>query len=188
VIVCKLQQVLLNLVMNGMDAMNTIEESQRGLIIAGRRETRDGSYEAVLSVQDAGIGSSLRSGTGSSRRSIRLSRTGMGMGLAISRSIIEAHAGRLWAEANPGSGATFFINLPAAPEALAKAGLPPPSPNHDRFPVPKGVKWLPRTWFARTITRSLAAFGVIAMFASYASLDLAGRVTAARGWIRAIGC
>src|SRR5882724_8737124 len=52
----QLQQVLLNLVMNGMDAMNTIEESQRVLIIGGRRETHDGSSKAVLSVQDAGIG------------------------------------------------------------------------------------------------------------------------------------
>src|SRR5205085_10378135 len=52
----QLQQVLLNLLVNGMDAMNTVEQSQRVLIICGRRETRDGKPEALLSVQDAGIG------------------------------------------------------------------------------------------------------------------------------------
>src|SRR5436305_14924988 len=52
----QLQQVLLNLVMNGMDAMSIIEESQRVLIIGGHRETHDGSSKALLSVQDVGIG------------------------------------------------------------------------------------------------------------------------------------
>jgi len=118
----QLQQVLLNLVMNGMDAMNTIEESQRGLIIAGRRETRDGSYEAVLSVQDAGIGFKPEERDRLFEAFYTTKPNGMGMGLAISRSIIEAHAGRLWAEANHGSGATFLISLPAAPERLGEGG------------------------------------------------------------------
>ena len=52
----QLQQVLLNLVINGMDAMNTVEESKRVLMICGHRETRDGRLETLVSVQDAGTG------------------------------------------------------------------------------------------------------------------------------------
>jgi PAS domain S-box-containing protein len=118
----QLQQVLLNLVVNGMDAMNAVEESQRVLIICGRRETRDGAPEAWLSVQDAGTG--LKSGE--MERLFEAFYTtkphGMGMGLAISRSIIEAHGGRLWAEPNQGPGTAFLFTLPAAPEPSGEGG------------------------------------------------------------------
>jgi C4-dicarboxylate-specific signal transduction histidine kinase len=110
----QLQQVLLNLVVNGMDAMDTTEESRRVLIISGRRETRDGSAEALLSVQDSGIGFKPEQMDRLFEAFYTTKPHGMGMGLAISRSIIEAHAGRLWAETNHGSGATFLISLPAA--------------------------------------------------------------------------
>jgi len=110
----QLQQVLLNLVVNGMDAMDTVEESKRVLIISGRRETRDGSSEALLSVQDAGIGFKPEEMDRLFEAFYTTKPHGMGMGLAISRSIIEAHAGRLWAETNQGSGAMFLISLPAA--------------------------------------------------------------------------
>src|SRR6267143_4909137 len=109
----QLQQVLLNLVMNGMDAMNTIEESQRVLVIGGHRETRDGSAEALLRVQDAGIGFKPEAMDRLFEAFYTTKPDGMGMGLAISRSIIEAHGGRLWAEPNSGQGATFLISLPA---------------------------------------------------------------------------
>jgi signal transduction histidine kinase len=108
----QLQQVLLNLVMNGMDAMNTIEESQRVLVIGGHRETRDGSSEALLRVQDAGIGFKPEEMDRLFEAFYTTKPDGMGMGLAISRSIIEAHGGRLWAEPNSGPGATFLISLP----------------------------------------------------------------------------
>ena len=118
----QLQQVLLNLVVNGMDAMNAVEESKRVLIICGRSQIRGGITEACLSVQDAGIG--LKPG-----EMERLFETfyttkahGMGMGLAISRSIIEAHGGRLWAEPNQGPGATFSFTLPAAPKRPGEGG------------------------------------------------------------------
>jgi len=110
----QLQQVLLNLVMNGMDAMNTIEESRRVLTISGRRETRDGNLGVLLSVQDAGIGFKPEERDRLFEAFYTTKPHGMGMGLAISRSIIEAHAGRLRAETNRGSGATFLISLPAA--------------------------------------------------------------------------
>ncbi len=118
----QLQQVLLNLVMNGMDAMNTIEESQRILIIRGRRETRDGSSGALLRVLDAGIGFKPDEMDRLFEPFYTTKPHGMGMGLAISRSIIEAHGGRLWAEPNQGAGATFLFSLPAAPERPSEGG------------------------------------------------------------------
>jgi len=118
----QLQQVLLNLVVNGMDAMNAVEESKRVLIICGRSQTRDGMPEACLSVQDAGTGFK----PGEMERLFETFYTtkahGMGMGLAISRSIIEAHGGRLWAEPNQGPGATFSFSLPAATEGAVEGG------------------------------------------------------------------
>jgi C4-dicarboxylate-specific signal transduction histidine kinase len=118
----QLQQVLLNLVMNGMDAMNTIEESQRVLIISGRRETRDRSSEALLSVRDVGIGFKPEEVDRLFEAFYTTKPQGMGMGLAISRSIVEDHGGRLWAEPNEGPGATFLFCLPVAPESSGKGG------------------------------------------------------------------
>ena len=110
----QLLQVLLNLVVNGMDAMSSVDEPKRRLDILGRPDTRDGGPAARISVQDRGVG--LDAG-----RMDRLFEAfyttkphGMGMGLAICRSIIEAHGGRLWAESNQGPGATFSFSLPAA--------------------------------------------------------------------------
>ncbi len=110
----QLQQVLLNLLVNGMDAMNTIEPSKRVLIICARREARDTRSEALLSVQDAGTGFKPAEMDRLFEAFYTTKPHGMGMGLAISRSIIEAHGGRLWAEPNQGAGATFFISLPVA--------------------------------------------------------------------------
>jgi PAS domain S-box-containing protein len=108
----QLQQVLLNLVVNGMDAMSAVEESKRILIIRGRCETRDGMPGTLLSVQDAGIGFKPEEMDRLFEAFYTTKPHGMGMGLAISRSIIEAHGGRLWAEPNQGPGATFSISLP----------------------------------------------------------------------------
>src|SRR6266700_1279148 len=115
----QLQQVLLNLVMNGMDAMNTVEESERVLTICGRRETREGNCEALLSVKDAGIGFKPEEMDRLFEAFYTTKPQGMGMGLAISRSIIEAHGGRLWAEPNQGPGATFLFSLPDAGHAAS---------------------------------------------------------------------
>src|SRR5882672_7231601 len=96
-----------------MDAMSTVDEPERRLEIRGRSDTQGGSPAARISVQDRGIGVEV----GQMERLFDAFYTtkphGMGMGLAISRSIIEAHGGRLWAESNPGSGATFSFSLPA---------------------------------------------------------------------------
>jgi PAS domain S-box-containing protein len=118
----QLQQVLLNLVVNGMDAMNTVEESKRFLFIRGHRETREGRLESLVSVQDAGSGFKPEQMKRLFEAFYTTKSQGMGMGLAISRSIIEAHGGRLWAEPNQGPGATFVFTLPAAPVGLGDSG------------------------------------------------------------------
>jgi len=115
----QLQQVLLNLIVNGMDAMDTTEESRRVLIICTRREIRDGIPEAWLSVQDTGTGFKPETMQRLFEAFYTTKPRGMGMGLAISRSIIEAHGGRLWAELNQGPGATFLFSLPDAGDAAS---------------------------------------------------------------------
>jgi C4-dicarboxylate-specific signal transduction histidine kinase len=112
----QLQQVLLNLVVNAMDAMNTLPGPERVLTIFGRRETRDGTPAALLGVQDVGIGLKADERERLFEPFYSTKPQGMGMGLAISRSIVEAHGGHLWAEPNQGAGATFFFALPAAPK------------------------------------------------------------------------
>jgi PAS domain S-box-containing protein len=110
----QLQQVLLNLVVNGMDAMKEIEASKRILIISGRSETEDGELGCLIAVQDAGTGLQPEGMNRLFEAFYSTKPEGMGMGLAISRSIIEAHGGKLWAEANQGQGATFLFRLPDA--------------------------------------------------------------------------
>src|SRR6185503_18623720 len=116
----QLQQVLLNLVINGLDAMSQVEEAKRVLTICGRRATHDGTFEARLGVSDSGVGFKPEEMDRLFEAFYTTKPQGMGMGLAISHSIIEAHGGRLWAEPNQGPGATFLFSLPAAPEPLGK--------------------------------------------------------------------
>ncbi|HEV7731412.1 MAG TPA: ATP-binding protein [Candidatus Binatia bacterium] len=113
----QLQQVLLNLVVNGMDAMSTVEAAERALDISGQVEVRDGSPVATIRVRDRGVG--LHSGNADRlfEAFFTTKAHGMGLGLAISRTIIESHGGRLWAESNRGPGATFAFSLPAAQPA-----------------------------------------------------------------------
>src|SRR2546426_6964665 len=115
----QLQQVLLNLVVNGMDAMSTVDEPERKLEIRGRPDTQDGSQGARVSVQDRGIGLHAGQADRLFEAFYTTKPHGMGLGLAISRSIIEAHGGRLWAESNQGPGATFSFRLPAAAAGAA---------------------------------------------------------------------
>jgi signal transduction histidine kinase len=107
----QLQQVILNLIMNGVDAMGTIKDRPRGLAI--KSESPRPSDVLVL-VQDAGTGI----GPGNMNRIFdpffTTKSNGMGMGLFICRSIIEAHGGRLWASAGVPHGAIFHVVLPGA--------------------------------------------------------------------------
>jgi two-component system sensor kinase FixL len=106
----QLQQVLLNLVLNGMEAVGSHGEGRRVVI---RTLQADGAVCVSVRDQGPGIPGDMLS---------RIFETfyttkpdGMGMGLAISRSIVEAHGGRIWAENNPDRGATFSFTLPACP-------------------------------------------------------------------------
>jgi signal transduction histidine kinase len=110
----QLQQVLLNLVVNGMDAMSAVEESRRVLIIRTGRESQNGVPAVLLCVKDAGAGLKPEEMDRLFEAFYTTKPEGMGMGLAISRSIVETHGGRLWAEPNQGPGATFLFSLPDA--------------------------------------------------------------------------
>jgi signal transduction histidine kinase len=107
----QLQQVLLNLILNGIEAMSTTEERRRVL----RIRTHD--YEAgeiLVAIDDTGIGVSPREMDRIFAAFFTSKPDGSGMGLSISRSIVEAHGGKLWAISGPGHGATFQFTLPIA--------------------------------------------------------------------------
>jgi PAS domain S-box-containing protein len=108
----QLHQVLLNLVMNAIDAMDGMEERRHILKIEGRTYEMAGDPAVLITVQDLGCGFKPED----SERLFEpfyTTKTGrMGMGLRISRSIVEAHGGHLWATSNDGEGATFHFALP----------------------------------------------------------------------------
>jgi PAS domain S-box-containing protein len=108
----QLQQVLLNLVLNAADAMREVDNRPRDLLIATALEESD---QVRLSVRDSGIGIDPQTLEKVFDSFYTTKSTGMGMGLSISRSIIENHQGRLWAKANEGPGATFAFSLPCTP-------------------------------------------------------------------------
>jgi signal transduction histidine kinase len=108
----QLLQVLLNLVVNAMDAMSTVE-GWRTLEIRGCPDTQDGIPAARISVQDCGVGLDSGQADHLFEAFYTTKPHGMGLGLAISRSIIDDHGGQLWAESNRGPGATFSFSLPA---------------------------------------------------------------------------
>jgi two-component system, LuxR family, sensor kinase FixL len=109
----QLQQVVLNLLLNAFDAMKDCPVNERRVVLQAEQ---DGGCMAKVAVRDRGPG--LR---GDKLDKIfqpfyTTKRDGLGMGLSISRSIIEAHSGRLWAENNPDRGATFYFTLPVRDE------------------------------------------------------------------------
>ena len=109
----QLQQVLLNLVINGTEAMHQIPEDRRHLSIAAQSHVSEGKALILISVTDSGIGLPAEDQPRLFEAFYTTKAEGMGMGLAISRSIVEAHGGRLWATPNAGPGATFQFVLPA---------------------------------------------------------------------------
>jgi C4-dicarboxylate-specific signal transduction histidine kinase len=105
----QLQQVILNLTLNATDAMKEIDDRPRALLIATAHED---AARVRLSVRDSGVGIDPQSIEKLFAAFYTTKTHGMGIGLAISRSIIESHNGRLWASANDGPGATFSFSIP----------------------------------------------------------------------------
>ena len=105
----QIQQVLLNLLMNSIEAMSTVMDRPRQLLM---RSARAGSDEVLVAVQDSGIGLDPQTLERMFDAFYTTKPAGMGMGLSISRTIVKAHGGQLWAEPNSGHGATFQFTLP----------------------------------------------------------------------------
>jgi len=104
----QLQQVVLNLVLNGLEAMSAIADRPRELVIETKREDAE---HACVAVRDMGVGLDPESIHRLFDAFYTTKLGGMGMGLSISRSIIEHHGGRLWAVPNEGPGATFLFTV-----------------------------------------------------------------------------
>jgi C4-dicarboxylate-specific signal transduction histidine kinase len=115
----QLQQVLLNLIKNAIDAMAGSASGQRTLRIQSRLGELDGNPAVVVEVSDTGVGFSNAETTRLFEAFYTTKPQGMGIGLWISRSIVENHHGRLRASPNDGPGATFVIMLPKAGEEEA---------------------------------------------------------------------
>jgi PAS domain S-box-containing protein len=106
----QLQQVVLNLVMNAIEAMSMADKDHRELLVSSEKSTSDG---VLVAVRDSGPGIAPESADRLYESFYTTKPAGLGMGLSICHSIIEAHQGRLWATANTPEGAVFQFTLPA---------------------------------------------------------------------------
>jgi len=107
----QLQQVIINLIMNAIEAMSGVDKGPRALLISTGQEAVGG---VLVSVQDSGPGLDVENLDRLFDAFYTTKPAGMGMGLSICRSIIDAHQGRIWASRDVGTGATFQFTLPAA--------------------------------------------------------------------------
>ena len=114
----QLQQVILNLVRNASDAMSGVDDRPRQLLIRTQRSEGDC---VSLTVQDAGTGFDSQAVDRLFEGFYTTKNDGMGIGLSVSRSIIESHHGRLWATLNNGPGSAFSFSIPRAPEGATTA-------------------------------------------------------------------
>jgi C4-dicarboxylate-specific signal transduction histidine kinase len=110
----QLQQVIINLVMNGIEAMQSVSDRPHELTI---RSLQDSAGQVLVTVEDRGVGiSSAENADRLFDAFFTTKSNGLGLGLSICRSIIEAHGGRLSASGNAGPGATFQFTLPRCDE------------------------------------------------------------------------
>lgn len=107
----QIEQVMINLVRNSMDAMSTLEQERRRIVIQAARHGRNG---VRVCIADSGRGCAAEVVDRLFEPFFTTKSNGLGIGLGISQSIIEAHGGRLWLEANSNQGATFCFILPRA--------------------------------------------------------------------------
>ena len=110
----QLQQVIINLLRNASEAMSGVDDRPRIIVI---RTGLDGPHEVILSVQDAGVGFDQNGVDKLFEAFYTTKHDGMGLGLSVSRSIIESHGGRLCAALNDGPGVTFSFSIPHFSEA-----------------------------------------------------------------------
>jgi len=120
----QLQQVILNLLLNAADAMKDVEDRTRLLTIGAELE-EDSDY-VRLTVRDAGVGLDPEGAARLFDAFYTTKSEGMGIGLSVSRTIVENHGGRLWAEANDGPGATFAFSIPCSSDDPAAAPVSRP--------------------------------------------------------------
>ena len=116
----QLQQVILNLFLNASDAMSGVDDRPRQLVI---RTERDEADRVRLSVRDTGVGFEPQEVDRLFDEFYTTKSDGMGIGLSVSRSIVECHKGRLWATPNDGPGATFSFSIPCGRSAAAVRSL-----------------------------------------------------------------
>jgi PAS domain S-box-containing protein len=105
----QLQQVILNLLLNAADAMSDVHDRPRDLLLS---TARDEGNRVRVTVRDAGVGVNLENADKLFEPFYTTKSAGMGIGLSVSRSIVERHGGRLWVERNNGPGATFTFSIP----------------------------------------------------------------------------
>jgi C4-dicarboxylate-specific signal transduction histidine kinase len=109
----QIQQMLINLVHNAIEAMAGVSDREKSLVLRSRRQEE----ELVIQVRDRGVG--ITDPALVFEPFFTTKESGMGMGLSISRSIVEAHGGRIWATANEDTGTTFSVALTLASSAFA---------------------------------------------------------------------
>jgi signal transduction histidine kinase len=112
----QLQQVIINLVMNGIEAMAAVTDAPRKLLVRSHLHEAD---QVIVAVRDLGSGIDPDNADKLFNPFFTTKPNGMGMGLSICRSIIEAHGGRVWASRNIGPGTTFQFALTAEPKIVS---------------------------------------------------------------------
>jgi PAS domain S-box-containing protein len=117
----QLQQVILNLLLNAADAMRGVDDRPRQVVLRTARDDGDGVH---LTVQDTGVGVDPHKVDRLFEAFYTTKSGGMGIGLSVSRAIIERHHGRLWAAPNEGPGATFAFALPQEPQGVTGTDSP----------------------------------------------------------------